>query len=402
MGATCNPIGETDYDCHCPDGYEGFGLGPRGCYDKDECADGTNKCHETALCFNKMADQGKYECRCLDHCKDCPNKGGLLPNPVAAMEPCQVPDTQVCGDLTQLSGNPPAPHYILGADVVVEHTPCKVGKNGNEECTFTCVNGTSTPLPAKVTCDRKRKTWMDPKGTEVKCVPPANTKCGNLLDMPFATFLLDPDLDWKCRKGKESKKGYVEVCEFKCTGVLAPTLKEAVEICEVKGKDEVAMPKPGAISDFIYCVNPNHYTDCGVITDDFLFVNGSDANCTQTDTRENLCEFTCPTGMIPTIKESKCYTNKFQGWYEGGLAGPGGSPTVVDCIPKPPDTPCGNVKDTYVLQKEQSFTVMEDGITVIFDCGKGNEHKLPMPAYTVCNTFQAAYEHDKGTKIRCV
>ena len=79
--------------------------------------------------------------------------------------------------------------------------------------------------------------------------------------------------------------------------------------------------------------------------------------------------------MIPTIKESKCYTNKFQGWYEGGLGGPGGSKTVVDCIPKPPDTPCGNVKDTYVLQKEQGFTVMDDGITVIFDCGKGNGNR---------------------------
>ena len=38
----------------CPVGYEGSGYGPKGCFDIDECADKTNKCHPTALCLNEM------------------------------------------------------------------------------------------------------------------------------------------------------------------------------------------------------------------------------------------------------------------------------------------------------------------------------------------------------------
>ena len=52
--ATCVPRGESDYDCMCQDGYEGDGIGSKGCFDIDECATQTNKCHETALCLNKM------------------------------------------------------------------------------------------------------------------------------------------------------------------------------------------------------------------------------------------------------------------------------------------------------------------------------------------------------------
>ena len=93
---------------------------------------------------------------------------------------------------------------------ITQHLHFNLGKDG-EECTFTCANGTSTPVPNKVTCDQKRKMFLDPKGTKIDCVPPADTKCGNLLEMPFATFLLDANLNWNCKKGKESKKGGVEM-----------------------------------------------------------------------------------------------------------------------------------------------------------------------------------------------
>ena len=59
--ATCKPVGEKDYDCMCPEGYEGFGLGPKGCFDIDECGDGSNKCHSTALCFNQMVVTQKHQ-----------------------------------------------------------------------------------------------------------------------------------------------------------------------------------------------------------------------------------------------------------------------------------------------------------------------------------------------------
>lgn len=98
--------------------------------------------------------------------------------------------------------------------------------------------------------------------------------------MPFATFLLEPSLGWSCSKGEESKKGYTETCQFKCAGLLSPTIMEPVEICDVKGKDEVATMKAGAIADFVGCVNANHYTNCGSVTDFFtLAINGSDAIC---------------------------------------------------------------------------------------------------------------------------
>lgn len=93
--ATCQPVGERDYDCNCPEGYEGFGLGPKGCFDVDECGDKTDKCHSTALCFNQMVRikyrsgihkiisiQGSYQCRCPD------NMGGILPGSVPNMEAC--------------------------------------------------------------------------------------------------------------------------------------------------------------------------------------------------------------------------------------------------------------------------------------------------------------------------
>jgi len=56
---------------------------------------------------------------------------------------------------------------------------------------------------------------------------------------------------------------------------------------------------------------------------------------------------------------------KHNGWFDGN--GP------VDCIPRPPDTPCGNIADTYSLQIDQTFTVEQDGVTVIFTCPTGME-----------------------------
>jgi hypothetical protein len=44
-------------------------------------------------------------------------------------------------------------------------------------------------------------------------------------------------------------------------------------------KDLEATMRPGAISDFITCVNANHYTECGVVTDVFDLKNSSDAVC---------------------------------------------------------------------------------------------------------------------------
>jgi len=368
--ATCQPVGESDYDCQCPEGYEGFGLGPKGCFDIDECGDETDKCHSTALCFNQM---GSYQCRCPD------NMGGILAGSVPNMEACDVPDTQNCGDITD--------HYVLHANVV--HEGCKETKFG-EECTFTCKNGTSTPSPGRITCDRKRKIFLDPPGTLIDCIPPADTKCGNLLEMPFATFLLEPQLAWSCSKGKESKKGYTEICEFKCPGFLSPTVLEPVEICDVKGKDEIATLKAGAISDFIGCVNANHYTDCGSVTDFFQLNNngsGSDAHC-----EDNVCTFMCPVGYVPTIPQTKCLMTKHNGWFDNS--------GLVGCVPKPPDTPCGDIADTYKLQIDQTFTIQPDGLTVIFGCA--NDAKLPMPAYTECDSFVGVYEHEVGTQIRCV
>lgn len=52
--ATCLPRGENSYDCECPAGYAGSGMGSKGCFDIDECQDGSNKCHPTALCMNLM------------------------------------------------------------------------------------------------------------------------------------------------------------------------------------------------------------------------------------------------------------------------------------------------------------------------------------------------------------
>lgn len=228
---------------------------------------------------------------------------------------------------------------------------------------------------------------MDPVGTLIDCVPPADTKCGNLLEMPFATFLLDPQLGWGCSKGKESKKGYTEDCLFKCVGSLSPTITDPISICDVKGKDEVATMKAGAISDFITCVNAQHHTDCGSVTDFFnLGINGSDASC-----EDNVCTFTCPVGFIPTVPQTKCIMTKHNGWFDGT--------GDIDCIPRPPDTPCGNIADTYRLQIDQSFEVNHDGVTVIFFCPFG---KLPMPAYTECDPIVGVYEHEVGTQIRCV
>ncbi|CAG5082670.1 Oidioi.mRNA.OKI2018_I69.PAR.g10179.t1.cds [Oikopleura dioica] len=76
--ATCMPLGENDYTCSCPEGYSGDGMGIRGCLDIDECDDGSNMCHPTAFCFNKM---GGYECKCPDL------------SPIAIMEEC--PDDPV-------------------------------------------------------------------------------------------------------------------------------------------------------------------------------------------------------------------------------------------------------------------------------------------------------------------
>jgi len=371
--------GENSYDCECPAGYAGSGMGSKGCFDIDECQDGSNKCHPTALCMNLM---GSYECRCPDH------NGGLLAAAVQPLEACDVPDTKECGDLTS--------HYILHPDIVVDHQPCKQGKDG-EECTFTCANGTSTPVPNKVTCDQKRKMFLDPKGTKIDCVPPADTKCGNLLEMPFATFLLDANLNWNCKKGKESKKGYTEECQFTCcdpkdsTCKLSPTIEEPVEICEVKGKDEIGSARPGAISDFVQCVNRDHYTDCGVVTQYFTFVNGSDAKC-----EGNSCEFTCPAGFIPTMAGTECLMTKFGGHYD--------SSGTVSCVPQPPDTACGNVADWFNLVPNQGFKVQPDGTTVFFECydNNGNINGIGMPAYTLCSPSTSEFDHPKGTMVRCV
>ena len=76
---------------------------------------------------------------------------------------------------------------------------------------------------------------MDPPGTVIECIEPANTLCGDLKDMPFGSFIQDPMLGVQCSKGKESKKAYTEECRFYCKGgVLTPTMTDTVEICDVK------------------------------------------------------------------------------------------------------------------------------------------------------------------------
>ena len=78
---------------------------------------------------------------------------------------------------------------------------------------------------------------------------------------------------------------------------------------------------------------------------------------------KNKCRFTCPTGEIPTIAETKCLISKHGAFYDN--QGP------VMCVPRPPDTQCGNVEDVYALAIDQSFEIQADGKTVIFFCPYG-------------------------------
>lgn len=47
--------------CQCQSGYMGSGSGNNGCYDADECYDGTHKCAGNASCMNTV---GGYQCAC--------------------------------------------------------------------------------------------------------------------------------------------------------------------------------------------------------------------------------------------------------------------------------------------------------------------------------------------------
>ena len=57
--AACDPLAScVDDTCVCPDGYDGDGT---ACDDTDECAEGTDNCHDDAVCTNT---EGAFECAC--------------------------------------------------------------------------------------------------------------------------------------------------------------------------------------------------------------------------------------------------------------------------------------------------------------------------------------------------
>lgn len=376
--ASCMPVGENDYTCACPEGYSGDGMGIRGCIDIDECDDGSNMCHPTAFCFNLM---GSYECKCPDL------------TPIAIMEECPVPDT-MCGNV--------ADHYNLLPSIM--ETNCEK-VDGGEKCSFVCADGNDKPSQ-EVFCDGRKFTFTDFQDTEIKCVPPPDTQCGNLLEMPFAPFILDSKLVFLCEERKK-KGGFVEECTFRCVDdpaqkplmlidpsslnpIHVATNPGPVDVCEVqvdKKGVETAHIIPGSISDFIKCVNPHVYTDCGMADDPALFQLGVGVSVKCED---NECAFICPEGEIPDIENAKCYVTKFNGKFD--FTGP------VNCVPKPDDTPCGDVLDNFKLESGASFDVLGgDKLVVTFSCPEGT---IAADSLAICDGTQ--FNFPVGHPIRCV
>ena len=96
---TCtNVIG--DYNCTCPDGYDGDGRGEEGCVDVNECRDGTDDCHEDARCKNTI---GSYLCTCDDgffgdgaNCTDSDECGFNPTAPIWAGDTDDLWNTHTC------------------------------------------------------------------------------------------------------------------------------------------------------------------------------------------------------------------------------------------------------------------------------------------------------------------
>merc|ERR1712037_1032411 len=255
-----------------------------------------------------------------------------------------------------------ADHYILEPSIMA--TNCEK-VDGGEKCSFVCADGNDKPSQ-EVFCDGRKFTFTDFKDTEIKCIPPPDTQCGNLLEMPFAPFILDSKLVFLCEERK-IKGGYVEECTFRCVddpaqkplmltdpSSLNPlhvaTNTGPVDVCQVKVDKkgvETATIIPGSISDFIKCVNPH-------------------------------------------VEKAKCYTTKFNGKFD--YTGP------VNCVPKPDDTPCGDVLDNFKLEPGASYSVLGgDKLVVTFSCP---ERTIAADSLAICDGTQ--FNFPVGHPIRCV
>ena len=88
---------------------------------------------------------------------------------------------------------------------------------------FSVTDENSLSLTSRVIISNLKRKKLMPQflklttliGTPISCIPPPDTQCGNLIEMPFAPFILDSKLVFLCEE-KKVKGGYVEQCTFRC------------------------------------------------------------------------------------------------------------------------------------------------------------------------------------------
>ena len=143
-----------------------------------------------------------------------------------------------------------------------------------------------------------------------------------------------------------------------------------------------------AIKEEVVCIDPATYTDCGDILSGPL--SGFVSDNVTVSCADNVCNFSCENDLIATYDSTVCRPPVKS---KPGKFIPN---DAVSCNPKPPDTPCGNVRDHFILSSEVDFETSHDRRIVIFKCPQ-NQMALPSSSNCNGNTFQ----HKHGTQISC-